>query len=59
VAGDACMGVVLVIFAALGILPTEGTYYLSHSFGFSFFLLLAAGLGWAALRPASFFHKKE
>lgn len=55
VAGDACMGVVLALFAVLGWLNPDKPPLLSDTTGMAFFILLAVGLVWFSLRSS----KKE
>ena len=44
VAGDACMGVLIALFAVLGILPTEKAAYLGDAVSIAFYALLGWGL---------------
>jgi len=53
VAGDACMGVIIAMFAATtSWIGTGREPILPNSVGLTFFLLLALGLGWSTLRKS-------
>lgn len=51
VAGDACMGVIIALFAVLGFQPFQGVTSLPSPFSVLFFLLLGGGLIWFSLSP--------
>jgi putative OPT family oligopeptide transporter len=59
VAGDACTGVVTALLSAAGIISTGKPGLFPDGVGIAIFLVLAFGLGWVALKPASFFNKKS
>ncbi len=50
VAGDACMGVLIALFAVLGWISVDGKGLLHDAFGLLFYLLLALGLSWLSLK---------
>jgi uncharacterized oligopeptide transporter (OPT) family protein len=58
IAGDACMGVLVALFAVVGWISPTAVGRLPQGVALIVFALLAVGLGWLALRPPRLFREK-